>query len=304
MKVVGKSVKLSAGVLTLPDLRSRTDLPPGRVRKLLMNKIPKPETAPYGDCDIEPRKPGLFSRALPTATFYTRVAWTVFKSSWLARKGVYDDYQWNAASMAVRAAFERGGVRLSIKGTEHLAKLDGPCVIIGNHMSTAETFLLPGIVVPFRRVTFVVKQGLVEYPVFKHIMRSRDPIVVGRVNPREDLKAVMEGGKKRLENNISLIIFPQRTRSVVFDIESFNTIGVKLAKRAGVPVIPLALKTDAWSNGKRLKDFGRFYPEKEVRLEFGPPIHVEANDRPAHEAVVHFIESRLKQWGVPVKAGS
>ena len=269
-----------------------------------MKKIPLPESPSFGDCEIESSKPGVFSRAFPTAAFYGRVARTVFKSSWLARKGVYDDYEWYAASMAVRDAFKRLGTRISIKGTEHLANLDQPCVIIGNHMSTAETFLLPGIVVPFRPVTFVVKQGLVEYPVFKHIMRARDPIVVGRVNPREDLKAVMEGGKQRLANNVSLVIFPQRTRSVTFDIESFNTIGVKLAKRAGVPVIPLALKTDAWSNGKRLKDFGRFYPQEPVRLEFGAPIHIEGSDRPAHEAVVDFIESRLRKWGVPIKSGA
>ncbi|NDV61367.1 1-acyl-sn-glycerol-3-phosphate acyltransferase [Puniceicoccales bacterium CK1056] len=261
-----------------------------------MNTIPKPESPPYGDCEIGPFKPGFFSKSFPTATFYTRVARTVLKASWMARKGVYDDFEWYRSSMMVHKAFEKAGTQVSIKGTEHLAKLDSPCVIIGNHMSTAETFLLPAIITPFRRVTFVVKQGLVEYPIFKHVMRSRDPIVVGRVNAREDLKAVLDGGKERLANNISLVIFPQRTRSPIFDPASFNTIGVKLAKRAGVPVIPLALKTDAWTNGKRLKDYGRFYPDRPVHLEFGAPLPVENNDREVHEAVIDFIQVRLKQW--------
>ena len=35
--------------------------------------------------------------------------------------------------------------------------LDGPAVIVGNHMSTLETFALPGLVVPFKPLTFVVK---------------------------------------------------------------------------------------------------------------------------------------------------
>lgn len=263
--------------------------------------IPKPAPPPYGDHESPPFTPGLCSRAFPTVAFYSRVARTVFRASWQARRGRYDDHDWYSSSCEVREAFEKTGARISIQGTEHLAGLNQPCVIIGNHMSTAETFLLPSIIVPFRRVTFVVKQALVDYPVFKHIMRARDPVVVGRVNPREDLMAVLKGGQERLENNVSLIIFPQRTRTVTFDKESFNTIGVKLARRAGVPVIPLALKTNAWSNGRLLKDFGRFDPGKDVRLEFGPPIHIEGPDRPAHEAVVAFIESRLRQWGVPIK---
>jgi 1-acyl-sn-glycerol-3-phosphate acyltransferase len=265
------------------------------------NPIPKPTQPPFGDHESPPFKPGIFSRALPTAAFYSRVTRTVLYAAWLARKGRYDDFEWYSSSCAIRKAFEKTGARISIKGTEHLAGLDQPCVIIGNHMSTAETFLLPSIVVPFRRVTFVVKQALVDYPIFKHIMRARDPVVVGRVNPREDLKAVLQGGQERLENNMSLIIFPQRTRTVTFDRESFNTIGVKLAKRAGVPVTPMALKTKAWSNGKLLKDFGRFDPQKDVHLEFGPPIRIEGSDRPAHEAVADFIEARLRKWGVPIK---
>ena len=58
-------------------------------------------------------------------------------------------------------------------------------------------------------------------------------------------KAVLEGGKQRLQKGISIIVFPQTTRTVRFEPENFNSIGVKLAQRAKVPIIPLALRTDA-----------------------------------------------------------
>jgi 1-acyl-sn-glycerol-3-phosphate acyltransferase len=263
--------------------------------------IPQFEGPTYADYESERQPAGPFSRLLPTAAFYGRVAPIVLSSSALARKGGFDDEALYRASLIVRKAFERAGARISVQGTGHLARLEEPCVFIGNHMSTAETFLLANMILPFRRMTFVVKQSLVEYPVFKHIMRSREPIVVGRENPRDDLKAVLQGGRERLGAGISIVIFPQRTRKVAFERETFNTIGVKLAKRAGVPVIPLALKTNAWSNGKRLKDFGPFLPEEDVRFEFGEPIRIGERDREAHEAVVAFIESRLRDWGVPVK---
>ncbi len=153
-----------------------------------------------------------------------------------------------AASATLRA-LEQVGVSIEIDGIDNFRTFDGPCVFIGNHMSTLETFVLPVLIAPIKDATFVVKQSLVEYPVFKYVMRARDPVTVGRSNPRDDLKAVLEGGTERLKAGISIIIFPQTTRLAAFDRDQFNTIGIKLAKRAGVPVVPIALKTDAWGNG-------------------------------------------------------
>lgn len=263
--------------------------------------IPKIESFPWADYRSAQEPVGMFSRALPSLAFYARVARIVFKSSVRARRGAFGYTEWYDASMVVRAAFEKGGASVEVEGTQHIAELSGPAVIIGNHMSTAETFLLASMLLPFRPATFVVKQSLVEYPIFKHIMRSRDPIVVGRKNPREDLRAVIGGGQERLSQGISVVIFPQRTRKVTLEEEGFNTIGVKLAKRAGVPVVPLALKTNAWSNGRLLKDFGPFIPSEPVRFSFGEPIEVGSNDREAHTSVFQFISGKLEDWGVPVK---
>jgi 1-acyl-sn-glycerol-3-phosphate acyltransferase len=176
-------------------------------------------------------------------------------------------------------------------------------------MSTLETFTLPGTLVPIRPVTFVVKQSLVDYPIFGHVMRSRDPITVGRTNPREDLKAVLEGGTDRLARGISIVIFPQTTRRPVFDPAEFNSIGVKLAKRAGVPIVPIALKTDAWSNGTLAKDYGPIKPSRTAHFAFGPPLAVTGRGEAEHEEIVRFITRHLIIWGgsvqgVPAAAGA
>lgn len=252
------------------------------------------------DLILSDPRPGWFSRKLPSTTFYTRTAHIVLKSAWQAKRGRFGDAEWLRASERMLRILELGGCRIGIEGTENLGRVGGPFVMIGNHMSTAETFLLARMVLPYRRLTFVVKRSLVEYPIFKHIMRSRDPVVVGRENPRDDLRAVLEGGRERLERGISVTVFPQRTRSVAFDRGKFNTIGVKLAKKAGVPVIPLALKTNAWSNGKRWKDFGPFLPEEAVYFSFGAPLDIGMGDKAVHGAVVSFIEGKLREWGVPV----
>ena len=193
-------------------------------------------------------------------------------------------------------ALERVGVQFEITGMDAFKATDGPCVFIGNYMSTLETFILPTIIAPYKDATFVVKQSLVEYPVFKHIMRTRDPITVGRTNPRDDLRAVLEGGTEKLNAGVSLIIFPQTTRTPVFDPAQFNTIGIKLAKKAGVPVVPFALKTGAWGTGTLLKDYGRIDPSKKVRFAFGKPFRIKDRGTVEHEEIIAFITGKLKEW--------
>lgn len=238
----------------------------------------------------------IFSAISPSAGFYRKMASIVFRSSSMAKHQKYGNAEWAESSLEILRALEGVGIRFEITGLENLRALEGPCVFISNHMSTLETFVLPAIIEPLKDVTFVVKQGLVDYPVFRHVMRSRDPVTVGRTNPREDLKAVLEGGAERLKAGRSVIIFPQTTRTSVFDPETFNTIGIKLARKAEVPVIPIALKTDAWSNGRFLKDFGRIDPVKKVYFAFGRPLRIKGRGDEEHKEVLEYISSKLKGW--------
>ena len=78
--------------------------------------------------------------------------------------------------------------------------------------------------------------------------------------------------------------------------ENFNSIGVKLAKAAGVPVLPLALKTDFTKNGKFVRDMGAICPEHEVWFEFAPAVEIEGNGHEQHREIVEFIKSRIDSW--------
>lgn len=241
-------------------------------------------------------KISLFAKIAPSFIFYSKLLPIVFKASSNAKRLQYDNAKWSESSLDVLHALESVGVEIEITGVDYFKNLEGPCVFIANHMSTLETFVLPVIIQPLKDVTFVVKKSLVEYPVFKYVMRSRDPITVSRTNPREDLKAVLEGGVERLKAGRSIIIFPQTTRTAVFDPKTFNTIGIKLAQRANVPVVPIALKTDAWGSGKYLKDFGKIDPSKKVHFAFGEPLWIKDKGTEEHHKVIEFISSKLKEW--------
>jgi 1-acyl-sn-glycerol-3-phosphate acyltransferase len=241
-------------------------------------------------------KIGYFRRTFPCTTFYVGTMATVWKAARKAKSGNYTDADWYGASATIRQLLEKTGCEIQIENLHVFKRLQSPAVIIGNHMSTAETFLLPSMVRPFAPVTFVVKQSLVDYPVFGHVMRSRNPVVVARQNPRDDLLTVLREGEKRLQQGYHLIIFPQRTRTPDFNRDDFNSIGIKLARNANVPVVPLALQTSAWGNGKRFKDFGVLNPAIPLRFAFGEPLEVQGNGKQENEAVIEFIENKLSQW--------
>jgi 1-acyl-sn-glycerol-3-phosphate acyltransferase len=246
-----------------------------------------------------PRDVSFLARAMPSLSFYVRLLALVLEASRMAKRGRFDNQELCRSTLAVFHALENVGVKFDISGMEHVRGLEGPCVFVANHMSTLETFILPLIIVPFKDVTFVIKKSLAsDYPVYKHLARSRDPITVGRRNPREDLRAVLEGGTERLKAGRSIVVFPQATRSTTFNPRDFNTLGIKLAKRANVPVIPLAIRSDAWGNGKFIKDLGRIDPSKGVHFSFGKPIWVKGRGDEEHRDVLEFIRQRLKQWGL------
>jgi 1-acyl-sn-glycerol-3-phosphate acyltransferase len=249
-----------------------------------------------GEYHTRARKPLLPARMFPSLAFYLRLVYLIFSNAVLAKYGKFNGKRWTASSLNVLRGLEGVGVRFTIEGLDHVARLEGPKVFIGNHMSMLETLVLPVMLRPLGPVTFVIKESLLDYPVFKHIMRSRHPIAVTRTNPRQDLKTVLEEGAEKLASGMSIVVFPQTTRTHSFDPEEMSTIGVKLAKRSGAPVIPVALQTSCWQNGKRLKDFGPIDPAKPACFAFGEPLYVAGKGDEEHHQVNVFIEECLKRW--------
>ncbi|MAT39006.1 MAG: 1-acyl-sn-glycerol-3-phosphate acyltransferase [Ectothiorhodospiraceae bacterium] len=253
---------------------------------------PLAEADEYHSADVPGR-----GRMRATMCFYRKMLGIVFRASRLAKRGKFGAREWTHASHGIVRSLERCGVPVHIEGMQHVRTMDGPSVIIGNHMSTLETFVLPMIVHPIRRCTFVIKPSLMEYPVFGHIMQAVEPIVVSRNDPRKDLMTVLDEGTRRIERGMSVILFPQRTRSDTFDADSFNSLGIKLAERTGVPIIPLALKTNAWSNGKLIRDFGPIRPDCPVHIRFDSPIFLSDTKRKeAHQKTIQFIQQALRDF--------
>lgn len=214
----------------------------------------------------------------------------------LAQKGLYDSQKWVDSSYRILEDVEKSGGKLFINGMENISKAEGPVVFVSNHMSNLETFLFPCIIQPLKSVTYVVKESLVVNPFFGAVMRSRDPIVLGRKNPREDLVKVLKEGNEKLKNGKSIILFPEGSRMTEFKPENFNSLGVKLAKEAGVPVIPIAINAGFWGLGKIIKDVGPIKRKDPVCITFGEPITISGNGKAEQKQITDFIQENIEKF--------
>ena len=220
----------------------------------------------------------------------------VIKARNWAVKDKYDTEKWVDSSFEIVRDVEKCGGRIFIDGMENISKVKGPVVFVSNHMSNLETFLFPSIIAPIKEITYVVKDSLVSIPFFGPVMRSRNPIIVSRKNSRQDLMKVINQGKDIIANGTSIVLFPEGTRKKEFIPEKFNSLGIKLAKEAGVPVIPIAIKTDFWEVGKLIKDIGPIRRKEPVCISFGEPISITGNGKEEQKRVIEFISEKIKDF--------
>lgn len=258
------------------------------------------EKGTYRTPEIVPRSLGdrIFGN---TDFWYHATTLKVVSSGCLhAYAGKFSRECWYSHGVIAMHTVERCGGKIVIEGGRNLAALDGPVVFVANHMSMLETLILPGLVLLFTDSTIIVKQSLIDRPFFGKIMRTVGALGVGRKDPRADLKVMLEGGAAALKSGKSVMIFPQSTRLTTFDGSKFNSIGVKIAAKAGVPVVPIALKTDFLGVGRLVRDFGAVDHSKSVMFSFGEAMPPTMDRKEIHRRCVEFITEKLREWGTEI----
>jgi 1-acyl-sn-glycerol-3-phosphate acyltransferase len=108
---------------------------------------------------------------------------------------------------------------------------------VANHLSTFDLFVLFLLHI---QMQWVSKRTNVRVPVLGLNMIYARTIFLDRESPKEILHMVKES-VKRLEGGISMIIFPEGERSLSGRLQPFLGGAFSIAKRARVPVQPIAI---------------------------------------------------------------
>ena len=243
----------------------------------------------------------------PSALTTLGFTWSVFsvfpKCSIWETLGILNTDKWaHFCFESVRTA-EKYGTKVLVDGWNNRKEYQGPVVYVANHMSTLETIMLPFVLLTYGPFNVVVKQSLSHLPGLEKAAAHMGLVPIGRKNPREDLMTIFNVGGERIGRGESFLIFSQGTRQPVFVRKGWSSIGAKLAEKAGVPVIPIALKTDIQPTRPEAKgwarDFGTVDPSKEIRLRCGPVLTGKAKEM--HQASFDWIAEQLREWNMPVE---
>ncbi|MGB4837394.1 MAG: HAD-IB family hydrolase [Saprospiraceae bacterium] len=142
------------------------------------------------------------------------------------------------------------GITLSVKGEEHLWS-HRPAVFILNHQSNAD--MLIAIKLIRKEARGVAKMELKKMPVIGQILEAAGTIFLDRTDKEKAIEA-LKPGIDSLRSGISIVIFPEGTRSYDYTLGKFKKGGFHLAMEAGVPIVPIVLKNahDVMPRGKNI----------------------------------------------------
>lgn len=159
------------------------------------------------------------------------------------------------------------------KKTGNVNAPKGSYIIIANHASYADIFLLPSLLRRFPHV-FLGKSEILGYPLIKTFFKTYN-IPVYRGDKVKAAKSLVIA-KQKLEKNWSIVIFPE---GGIADVKQphlvpFKFGAFKLAKEMNVPILPITLKNNFEIFSDPMDFLGSAHPGFS-KVHFHPIITVE-----------------------------
>jgi 1-acyl-sn-glycerol-3-phosphate acyltransferase len=198
---------------------------------------------------------------IPAITLYTIVLGAMsIGSSLFDRRGYFA--HWCARTWS-RLILLTTGVRTTVEGLERLTP-GRTYVFVSNHQSIYDIPVLFWSL-PYQ-LRIIAKESLGRFPVLGWHLRRTGHMLVDRRHP--DRAAIFGWAGRLTSQGLSLIVFPEGTRSRDGQVARFKGGSFHLALEAGLPIVPLSL---VGTRHVMLKDRLAVYPGH-VRLVIHEPI--------------------------------
>jgi 1-acyl-sn-glycerol-3-phosphate acyltransferase len=212
--------------------------------------------------------------------------------------------------ITAKAAVKALGIDLRLSGSEHIPR-QGGAVLAFNHISYVD-FIFGGFATqPAKRlVRYMAKRELFDHRLSGPLMRSLHHIEVDRDDGAKSFDVALE----YLAAGEVVGLFPEATISRSYELKDFKTGTVRMAAKAGVPLIPVIL----WGTQRiYTKDHPRDLSRgKAVSLHVGAPVPLSGSDPVADnarlreqmtslldEAIRSYPQHEESAWWVPQSYG-
>jgi 1-acyl-sn-glycerol-3-phosphate acyltransferase len=160
------------------------------------------------------------------------------------------------------------GMRIKVEVPDSV-KATGSAVYIANHQSALDVLALAGVLRP--RTVSIGKQSLAYIPIFGLLFWITGNILINRSDSKSAASTIKRVVSQIKRKQMSVWMFPEGTRSKGRGLLPFKSGAFRVAQKAKVPLVPVAVSSMAdfrlnrWSNGTLL-------------VKFMEPISVEDKD--------------------------
>ena len=188
---------------------------------------------------------------------------------------------WGRSILAV------SGVRVRVEGGERVDPASA-YICMSNHQSNFDIPVLLGYLpVPFR---WLAKAELFKIPIFGRAMRGAGYIPIDR-SDRPAAIASLRQAAQAVRGGVSVVIFPEGTRSLDGALKSFKKGGFVMAIEAGVPIVPVALRGTFDIMPKRRL----LIRPRDVTLLIGAPIATTGYSLHTKEVLMDAVRNALQR---------
>ncbi|HVA49921.1 MAG TPA: lysophospholipid acyltransferase family protein [Pirellulales bacterium] len=175
--------------------------------------------------------------------------------------------------------------RIRVRGREWVPR-QGGVLVLSNHQSYFDPVLV-GLACD-RRLNYLARNSLFRVPGFRWLIESLDAIPIDREGlGLSGLKETL----RRLKSGELVLIFPEGTRTRDGEVAPLKPGFSALARRAGVPLLPMAIDGayDAWPRRRLLPGLST------IHIQFGQPLSADAASALDERQLVAEIERRIRE---------
>ena len=169
-----------------------------------------------------------------TAPF--RYKYTKTADEQTTREGHAKNYR--MAQGLCRGILKIGGAKLHVKGEENLC-YEGTAVYMGTHKSYLDIVIM--ITLIDEPLIFIGKAEVDKLPFIRTWFKAIGGIYMDREDIRQSFRVIVEA-IEQLKKGYSVAVFPEGTRSKGRELADFKAGSFKLATKANVPIVPIAMQ--------------------------------------------------------------
>ncbi|WP_102028844.1 lysophospholipid acyltransferase family protein [Salirhabdus sp. Marseille-P4669] len=202
----------------------------------------------------------------------------------LVEQEEYKDLPYAFPRKWARKSMEQTGSTINVMGNEKFP--DGPVLVVANHQGNFDIFAVLGFL--DKPLGFISKMEVKKVPLARTWMEYMHCVFLDRKDKRQSVKAFRDG-IQYLQDGYSLVIFPEGTRSKGKHTNPFKSGSFRLATKAGVPIVPVAINGTykiMEANKNRIK-------AANVDIHVCDPITPEEYEGLSLDALAELTQSRI-----------